>query len=76
MRARITIDDQLLAAAEEMTGITDRSALLTEALKGLVARESARRLARLGGSCPDTKAPPRRRSKLSLRERFKILFKG
>jgi Arc/MetJ family transcription regulator len=61
MRTTITLDDELLARAEEVTGITEKSALVREALKSLVAREAARRLIRLGGSSPDLVAPPRRR---------------
>lgn len=61
MRTTVTLDDELLAKAEEYTGIHERSALLREALKLLVAREAARRLALLGGSEPDLKMPPRRR---------------
>lgn len=59
MRTTVTLDDDLVAAAQEMTGITDKSALFRFALKNLVEREAARRLALLGGSEPDFKAPPR-----------------
>jgi len=62
MRTTVNIDDDLLKRAHELTGIKERSALLREALKELIARESARRLALLGGTEPDLKAPPRRRS--------------
>ena len=61
MRTTVTIDDELLAKAQEMTGIEEKSALVNEALKRMVQREAAMRLARLGGSDPDAKAPPRRR---------------
>jgi len=61
MRTTITLDDELLAKAEKYTGIKERSALLHEALRSLVAREAARRLAKLGGSDPRAKLPPRRR---------------
>lgn len=61
MRTTITLDDDLVADAIKYTGITEKSALVKEALKSLVAREAARRLARLGGSAPDLSAPPRRR---------------
>ena len=61
MRTTVVLDDDLLAAAQEYTGLTEKSAILREALKALVAREAARRLARLGGSDPDIKVPPRRR---------------
>ena len=53
--------DELIARASELTGITDRETLVREALALLVARESGRRLARLGGTMPNLKAPPRRR---------------
>jgi metal-responsive CopG/Arc/MetJ family transcriptional regulator len=60
MRTTIALDDQLLDRAEALAGIKERSALLREALKALIERESARRLARLGGSEPDLVAVPRR----------------
>ncbi|MDP3746458.1 MAG: type II toxin-antitoxin system VapB family antitoxin [Phenylobacterium sp.] len=62
MRTTLALDDHLLAAAEELTGLKEKSALVREALKALIERESARRLARLGGSQPDLKPVPRRRS--------------
>jgi Arc/MetJ family transcription regulator len=61
MRTTVVLDDKLLADAQELTGITERTALLREALRSLVQREAARRLARLGGTEPDLEAPPRRR---------------
>lgn len=63
MRTTITLDDELLAQAEQLTGLHEKSALVREAMKALIEREAARRLARLGGSMPDTKTPPRRRFK-------------
>lgn len=63
MRTTVTLDDELLAKAEKFTGIKERSTLIRVALEGLVAKEAARRLAALGGSDPDAKAPPRRRFK-------------
>lgn len=60
MRTTVTLDDDLLAQAEALSGIQERPALMREALKALIARESARRLALLGGSEPDLVAPPRR----------------
>jgi len=62
MRTTINIDDELLAKAAKLTGPMDRTAILSEALKALIERESARRLARLGGTQPMLKAAPRRRS--------------
>lgn len=61
MRTTVALDDDLLARAQELTGLSEKSALLREALKSLIQRESARRLAALGGSAPDLVAPPRRR---------------
>jgi Arc/MetJ family transcription regulator len=61
MRTTINLDDDLITAAQRITGIQERTALLHEGLKALIARESARRLARLGGSEPDLRPIPRRR---------------
>lgn len=61
MRTTLALDDELIAKAEAFTGLKEKSSLVREALKALIERESARRLARLGGSQPDLKAPPRRR---------------
>jgi Arc/MetJ family transcription regulator len=60
MRTTMALDDELLAEAQELTGLKEKSGLIREALKALIERESARRLARLGGTEPDLKAPPRR----------------
>jgi len=61
MRTTLTVDDELLARAQALTGLRERTGLIREALKALIERESARRLARLGGSDPDAASPPRRR---------------
>ena len=61
MRTTVTLDDDLLADAKEMTGIQETRKLIDEALRGLIAREAARRLRLLQGSVPDAKAAPRRR---------------
>ena len=61
MRTTIALDDELIAKAQAFTGLKEKSSLVHEALKALIERESARRLARLGGSEPDVKAPRRRR---------------
>ena len=61
MRTTLALDDDLLAEAQKLTGVKERAPLIREALKALIARESARRLARLGGSEPGAKTPPRRR---------------
>jgi Arc/MetJ family transcription regulator len=60
MRTTVTLDDELVAKAEFYTGIKEKSALIRHALKMLVEREAARRLARLGGSEPDLKPISRR----------------
>ena len=62
MRTTINLDEQLIEEAQRMTGTQERTALIHDGLRALIARESARRLARLGGSDPSAKAPPRRRS--------------
>jgi Arc/MetJ family transcription regulator len=62
MRTTIALDDELVAKAQAFTGLKEKSALIREALNALIEREAARRLARLGGSEPDLKAAPRRRS--------------
>ena len=61
MRTTVTLDEELLAKAAEYTGISERSALLREALQALVSREAARRMIALGGSDPTAWAAPRRR---------------
>jgi Arc/MetJ family transcription regulator len=63
MRTTVALDDELVAKAQAYTGLRQKSALLREALKALVERESARRLAQLGGSEPDLWAPRRRRTR-------------
>lgn len=61
MRTTIALDDDLLAEAQRLTGLREKSALVREALRALVERESARRLARLGGTDPGAAAVSRRR---------------
>ncbi len=61
MRTTVNIDEALLAKATRLAGPMDRSAILAQGLKALIERESAKRLARLGGSQPALKAAPRRR---------------
>jgi Arc/MetJ family transcription regulator len=63
MRTTLALDDELLAKAQEFTGLREKSALVREALKALIERESARRLARLGGTEPELKGAPRRRTR-------------
>ncbi len=62
MRTTLSLDDELIAQAQAFTGLKEKSALVREALKALIERESARRLARLGGSEPELEPVPRRRS--------------
>jgi Arc/MetJ family transcription regulator len=60
MRTTIALDDDLIRTAQEFTGLAERTALIREALKALIERESARRLAALGGTMPGLKNIPRR----------------
>jgi Arc/MetJ family transcription regulator len=62
MRTTINLDDELVKQAQRMTGNNERTALIHDGLRALIARESARRLARLGGSDPKARAPGRRRA--------------
>ena len=61
MRTTLNIDDQLLKEAQRITGMTEKASLVREGLRALIERESARRLARLGGSEPQLEPVPRRR---------------
>ena len=60
MRTTLALDDDLLERAEAYTGLREKSALVREALRALIERESARRLALLGGTEPDLQPVPRR----------------
>ena len=62
MRTTLALDDELLAKAQACTGLREKSALVREALRALIDRESARRLARLGGTDPHLLGVPRRQS--------------
>ena len=62
MRTTLNLDDKLLEEAQRLTGLSEKTALVRSALEALIERESARRLARLGGSEPDLGETPRRRS--------------
>ncbi len=62
MRTTLALDDDLLEKAQAFTGLQEKSALVREALKALIERESARRLARLGGSEPGLSPVARRKS--------------
>ncbi len=61
MRTTLNIDDDLMATAQRLSGLTEKPAVVREGLKALIERESARRLARLGGSEPQLQPVPRRR---------------
>jgi len=60
-RTTLNIDDELLKEAARLTGIEEKTAVVRAGLEALIARESARRLAALGGSEPDIRAIRRRR---------------
>lgn len=60
-RTTVTLDDDLIRKAQAYTGVSEKSALIREALTQLVQREAARRLAALGGTMPDLRRIPRRR---------------
>jgi len=62
MRTTLNLDDVLIEKAFRLTGVKEKSALVREGLKALVERESARRLAQLGGSDPELDMIPRRQS--------------
>ena len=61
MRTTVNIDDDLLEKAQELTGISEKTSLVRAGLQALIERESARRLARLGGTQPQLRPIPRRR---------------
>jgi Arc/MetJ family transcription regulator len=61
MRTTVNLDDALLDEAQRLTGMWERTALIHEGLRALIEHESARRLARLGGSEPELQPTPRRR---------------
>jgi len=63
MRTTLALDDDLLAEAQRLTGTTEKAALVREALGALIERESARRLAKLGGTEPSLADVPRRRAR-------------
>jgi Arc/MetJ family transcription regulator len=62
MRTTLTLDDDLLLQAQQISGLTERSQLIREALLALIQRESAKRLAKLGGTQPELQQIPRRQS--------------
>lgn len=62
MRTTLALDDELVKEAQRLTGTTEKTTLVRQALQALIERESARRLAQLAGSEPDAKPVPRRQS--------------
>jgi Arc/MetJ family transcription regulator len=63
MRTTLALDDDLVRTAQEFTGLDEKTALIREALKALIERESARRLASLGGTMPGLTNTSRRRTR-------------
>lgn len=58
------LDDELISKARALTGIAEKTAVVHAGLQALIARESARRLANLGGAEPGLRPPPRRRPRV------------
>jgi Arc/MetJ family transcription regulator len=69
MRTTLILDDELIAKARGITGLQEKTALVHEGLRALIARESARKLAALGGSERGLRVAPRRRPVRSRRSR-------
>lgn len=61
MRTTLNIDDDLLEQASQLSGLRGKTAVVREGLRALIERESARRLAKLGGTEPQIESIPRRR---------------
>jgi Arc/MetJ family transcription regulator len=61
MRTTLILEPELMSRAQTLTGIREKTAVVHEGLRALIARESSRRLAALGGSDRRAAAPPRRR---------------
>ena len=64
MRTTINIEDKLIEKASKLTGINEKTSLVKLGLEALIARESSKRLAKLGGTEKDLRSIPRRRSTL------------
>ncbi len=62
MRTTVNVDDELIDKARQLTGIKEKTSLIKLGLEALIARESSRRLAKLGGTEKSLKSPPRRRT--------------
>ena len=67
MRTTLLLDDGLVQEARRLTGLREKTAIVRAGLEALIARESARRLAALGGTEPGLRQPARRRSRVSRR---------
>ena len=65
MRTTMILDDALIRRALELTGLREKTAVVHAGLEALIARESARRLAKLGGTMPDLELAPRRRQQVA-----------
>lgn len=61
MRTTLNIDDELIEKAARLTGVTEKTSLVRMGLKALIARESAKRLAKLGGAEKEIEMVPRSR---------------
>ena len=62
MRTTLNIDDKILKKASQLTGITEKTALVRLGLEALIARENSKRLAQLGSTEKNLRPIPRRRS--------------
>jgi len=69
MRTTLILDDRLLEKARSLTGLKEKTAMVHAGLEALIARESARRLASLGGTEKGARVPPRRRPAPARRSR-------
>lgn len=61
MRTTLNLDDELVAKAQQLTGIEGKTALMHAGLRALIAKAARERLAKLGGTEPEARAPRRRR---------------
>ncbi|HET6625452.1 MAG TPA: type II toxin-antitoxin system VapB family antitoxin [Nocardioidaceae bacterium] len=62
VRTTLALDDDLVTEAQRLTGTTEKTVLVRQALRALIERESAKRLAKLGGSEPEADPVPRRQT--------------
>ncbi len=61
MRTTLNLDETLIEKARKLSGIQEKTALIQKGLRSLIALESAKRLAKLGGTQSSLKVPSRRR---------------